>query len=286
MLTHNDAQYLDGCLQSIQEKISCPFEVILVDNASSVPVPKDLTSRYPWLRVIRSEKNLGFNAGNNLAARYANGEYILLLNTDTVLLTDVTSAVRLLETDASVGAVGAEAYDGKGHWRPSAGRFPAWWRLWLFRSLWLKPLRPVGPKELQGFKADWVEGSFLLTRLRDWNEIGGFDEKYFLFGNDIHFCRSSVERGRTVVHCASVKYAHYCGFGTGRIGNLYAGFREYHRLYSSPFEQKMANMVLRLGLLARVVAYGSWYQLTGNAEIGEKFRRFVEVQRNWEHLTP
>ena len=286
MLTHNDGKFLEGCLKSIEEKVSCSFEVVLVDNASSEPIPDEIPKRYPWLRVIRSAKNLGFNAGNNLAAKSATGKYIFLLNIDTVLLTDVAPAICLLESDLKIGVVGAEAYDGSRKWRPSAGHFPAWWRLWLFSSLWMKPKAAYGPTGLQAFKVDWVEGSFLMTRLENWKEIGGFDEQYFLFGNDLHICRSMVERGLAVVQCTAVKYVHYCGFGVGRMGNLYAGFREYHQKFSGPVERRMANLVLRAGLVARIVAYGLWYRLTRDAKIGDKFKRFVEVQRNWAHLTP
>jgi GT2 family glycosyltransferase len=286
VLTHNDRKYLEPCLQSIQERVSCPFEVILVENGSSEPVEDEVSKRYPWLRLMRSEKNLGFNAGNNLAAKAANGKYILLQNIDTVLLTDIAPALSLLESDPKIGAVGAEAYDSSQKWRPSAGHFPTWWRLWLFRSLWIKPKAPYGPSELQAYKVDWAEGSFLMTRLKNWNEIGGFDEKYFLFGNDLHFCRSMAERGMTVVQCRAVKYVHHCGYGVSRMGNLYAGFREYHTIFSGPFEQRMANFVLRAGLVARILGYGLWYRLTRNSKIGDKFKRFTEVHRNWAQLTP
>jgi len=286
MLTCNDAKYLEGCLGSIKENVSSPFEVILVDNGSSERVNKDIEAKYPWLRVIRSERNLGFNAGNNLAAKNARGDYLLLLNIDTLLLSDVAPAIRLLESDARVGAVGAEAYDSNRRRRPSAGHFPKPYRLWLFKSLWMKPKDPYGPPQAKAFRVDWVEGSFLMTRRSNWEEIGGFEERYFLFGNDLHYCRSLVERGLVVVQSGAVRYVHFCGFGVGRLGNLYAGFREYHKKYSSKAEQKRADLVLRLGLLARIGFYGIRYGLTGNTAMGEKFRKFTEVRRNWGHLRP
>jgi GT2 family glycosyltransferase len=286
MLTFNDGKYLDGCLKSIGENVSCPFEVILVDNGSSEAVPGEVTSQCPWLRVIRSEKNLGFNAGNNLAAKNASGRYILLLNIDTVLLTDVAHAVRLLGSDLRIGVVGAQAYDASGKLRPSAGHFPKPSRLWLFRSLWSKPRVPHGPVGLHAFKVDWIEGSFLMTSLENWLAVGGFDGKNFLFGNDVDFCRSTTERGLAVVHCTDVKYVHFWGYGMKRMGNKYAGFREYHRKFSGPFERRMADFVLRTGLVLRILAYGLWYWLTKDVGIGDKLRSYVEVRRNWDQLTP
>lgn len=286
MLTYNDANYLQACLRSIASNVSSPFEVILVDNGSIEQIPTDIIEQWPWLRVIRSEKNLGFNAGNNLAAKNAKGKYLLLLNIDTILLTDVAMAVRLLELDRKIGAVGAQAYDSNRKPRPSAGHFPNAWRLWLFRSLWQKPSVQYGPKECEAYRADWVEGSFLMTRRTDWQHIGGFDEEYFFFGNDLHLCRSMAEQGFAVVQCVAVKYVHYCGYGTSRMGNLYAGFREYHKKFSPPTEQRIANFVLRAGLLARVLVYGACYAITRNARVKEKLQGFVSVRRNWARLTP
>jgi N-acetylglucosaminyl-diphospho-decaprenol L-rhamnosyltransferase len=284
VLTHNHEKFLAGCLDSIQRYVSCPFEVILVDNASQEP-SDSLTARYPWLRVIRSEKNLGFNAGNNLAARNANGEHLLLLNVDTVLLSDVVPAIALLRSDLKIGAVGAEAHGVAGEIRPSAGRFPKAHRLWLFRNLWMKPKISLGPSQLRAFKVDWVEGSFLVTTLELWNAVGGFDEKNFLYGNDVEFCRSASDRGLAVVQCTATKYIHFGGYEVSRVGQLYAAFRAYHRKFSTPLEQRMADLVMRAGLIARILVYGLWFRATKNKKIGEKYQRFVEVRRNWAHLT-
>src|SRR5215472_6701894 len=109
ILTYNDTEFLEGCLGSIREHVSCPFEAILLDSGTSKPVPAGITDRYPWLRVHRSDKNLGFNAGYNLAARNARGEYLLLLTIDTILSNAIEPAIRLLESDPHIGVVGAEA---------------------------------------------------------------------------------------------------------------------------------------------------------------------------------
>lgn len=297
ILTYNDGRFLEGCLNSIREHVSCSFEVILVHNGSSEPLPEGITERYPWLRVIRSEKNLGFNAGNNLAARTATGKHILLLNIDTILLTDVTPAIRLLESDFRIGVVGAKAYCDSGEPRPSAGHFPKAMRLWYFRSLWSCPKSFYGPRELQGHSVDWVEGSFLMTTAENWAALGGLDEENFYYGNrvpgkhpepltDVAFCRSTSTRGLEVVQCSGVKYIHFGGFTVSEMGHLYAGFRCYHRKFSGPLERMVADIVLRVGLVARIWVYGLWYGITRNAQIRDKFRNFVNVHRNWARITP
>jgi GT2 family glycosyltransferase len=297
ILTYNDGKFLEGCLNSIREHVSCFFEVILVHNGSSEPVPEGITDQYPWLRLIRSEKNLGFNAGNNLAAKNARGDYILLLNIDTVLLTDVVPAIRLLESDRRIGVVGAKAHRASLEPCPSAGHFPKAMRLWYFRSLWSTPRGYYGPRESQAHRVDWVEGSFLMTTAENWKKLGGLDEKNFYYRNpilgknpepltDVDFCRRSSARGLGVVQCSGVKYVHFCGFGVGEMGHLYAGFRCYHRKFSSPLERLVADIILRVGLMARISVYGLWYGVTKNAHVRDKFRSFVNVHKNWARTTP
>ena len=109
----NGKEFLDGCFSSIREKVSVPYEVIVVDNHSTDGSADLIEERYPWVKLIRSADNLGFAAGNNLAARHATGEYLLLLNNDTVLQTDLVDAISLLEDEGRIGAVGARMFGGR-----------------------------------------------------------------------------------------------------------------------------------------------------------------------------
>jgi GT2 family glycosyltransferase len=282
VLTHNDSnKFLDGCLGSIPENVSCPYEVILLDNGSTENICEEFARQYPWIRLIRSEKNLGFNAGNNLAARCARGKHILLLNVDTILLTDVAPAVRLLESNHGIGVVGAQAYSPSHEVRPSAGRFPRAWRLWLFRSLLLRPRVRYGPEEFHAYKVDWVEGSFFMTSAENWAAVGGFEEQNPLYGNDVDFCQAMLARGLAAVQCADAKYIHYGGFGVSRMKYLYAGFRQYHEKFSSRTERFAANLVLRAGLIARIFVYGFWCRMTKNKKIEEKLSQFIDIHNTW-----
>ena len=133
ILNWNGARYIFDCLESVREKVRGPYEVIVVDNHSSDGSPDRIAQDYPWVKLVRSNDNLGFAKGNNLAARYASGKYLLLLNYDTLLLSDITDAVRVLEADPSIGVVGAQmfALDGT---KPSFLRpFPAAFSVVAFR---------------------------------------------------------------------------------------------------------------------------------------------------------
>src|SRR5271157_926772 len=287
ILTHNDSnKFLDGCLGSIAENVSCPYEVILLDNGSTENICEQFVRQHPWIRLIRSEKNLGFNAGNNVAARCARGKHLLLLNVDTILLTDVAPAVRLLESNDHIGVVGAQAYSPSLEVRFSAGRFPRAWRLRLFQSLFLRPRCRYGPEEFHAYKVDWVEGSFFMTSAENWSAVGGFEEQNPLYGNDVDFCKATLARGLAAVQCVDAKYIHFGGFGVSRMKYLYAGFRRYHEKFSSRTEQFAANLVLRAGLIARILVYGFWCRMANNKQIEEKFSRFIDVHRTWAQKVP
>jgi hypothetical protein len=284
ILIHNSEKFLRACLESIPRNVSCSHEVLVLDNGSKENKCEDIAQRYPWLHVIRSEKNLGFNAGNNLLAKRAKGRHFLLLNIDTILLSDVTPAVHLLESNCHIGVVGAEAYEPTLKVRPSAGRFPRPWRLWLFRNLWMIPRMRYGHDDLHARKVDWVEGSFFMTSSENWAAVGGFEEQNFMYGNDVDFCRSMRQHGLFSVQCADTKYIHFGGYALNRMKCYYASHRRYHEKFSGRIEQVAANLFLRVGLIGRIVVYTLWYRLTNNKEIADRLHWFSEVHRNWSRL--
>jgi GT2 family glycosyltransferase len=282
IVCYNAKHFLRDCLESIRTKITGSYEVILLDNASVDGTVAFIRTEFPWVQLLQAEENLGFIKGNNLAARNARGKYYLLLNSDTVLMSDIAAAVSLLNSDQSIGIVGAEMRDAKGVCQPSTGRFPKPMLLWKFSWLWAEPERhPYGPARMNAFQVDWVQGSFLLTRAENWRALGGLDESYFFYGDDVEFCRSTWGRGLLTVYCPSVKYLHFGGFVPNRTGYIFAGYRRYHRKFSRYPERLLADIVLRAGLLARICFYAMRYSIGRDPLVLDRLRQFVDVNRNW-----
>src|ERR1700733_7512019 len=177
MVNWNGEKYLRDCLESIRQKVTVPYEVIVVDNQSTDGSADEVRSQFHWVKLIRSENNLGFAGGNNLGARHASGKYLLLLNYDTMLQTDIADAVAIAEADPKVGAVGALMFYGDGSLQPSAFRFPTPSRLWRIASLAYSsdtPIDRIGGLPVR--RCDFVEGSFLLTPTAVWRAVNGMDE--------------------------------------------------------------------------------------------------------------
>lgn len=286
MVGYNCKRFLDGCLGSIRERVTCSYEVILVDNASLDGSADYVEQHYPWVKLIRSERNLGFARGTNLAAKDAQGKYYLLLNVDTVLLTDIRPALSLLEHDSGIGIVGAQVFRGDGKLGVSTGWFPTAWRVWRVKNLWMIPRVRHGVPQTLVYKAEWVEGAFLMTTAENWRALSGLDEYYFLCADDMDFCRASLNRGLAAVQCPKIRYIHFGGHSPSRSKYLYAGFRHYHKKFSSPFHRFLVNAILRLGLLVRVIVFGACYGATKNQAVGDKWRGFMEAYTWWSHMAP
>jgi GT2 family glycosyltransferase len=285
IVNYNGLKFVDQCLSSIRDKVSTSFEVIVVDNASHDGSAEYIEQAYPWIRLIRSQENLGFVRGNNLAARYATGKYYLLLNCDTILMSDVTAAVDVLDKLSNVGIVGAKMFSGEGNALRNTGHFPRPMRLWVISSLYCNAeRRPYGPGELEIFQVDWVEGSFLLTRSDLWWRTGGLDEAIFMYGEDVEFCRRCKAISYDCVTCSLVSYKHFCGFSVDRIPHLYKAFRYYHQKFSTPNVRYRAHVVMRVGLFVRVYAYMACFLFTGNTKAEAKSAVFSKVLREWHEV--
>jgi GT2 family glycosyltransferase len=278
----NGREVVHDCLESIRERVTVPYEVIVVDNASTDGSPEEIERRTPWVKLVRSGDNLGFAGGNNMAARHAAGEYLLLLNHDTRLLTDIADAVTVLENDKSIAAVGAEMYGFEGDLRPSCARFPTPLRMWRIGSMWSVP-KTIW-KHIAGVpvrRCDFVEGSFLLTPAERWRAVGGMDERNYMYGDDVDYCRSLWNEGYGTVQCASVRYAHAGGYDHSRMAYLFGGFRRYHRKFSGPVTRLHAEFVLRVGLLLRIPWYW-WRARDGDERNRMALKYAVLLHRNWK----
>lgn len=265
IVNYNGKKYLRDCLESIKRHVTVDHEVIMVDNASIDGSCEYLQEFFPEIKLIVSEKNLGFAGGNNIGGRQASGEYILLLNNDTVLLNDIVLAIELLDRNHEIGNVGALMLDGNEQYSLSAGYFPSPLRLIKIVSLYRRDgcfKKGNFPQSDSGYCVDWVAGSFLLTRRVLWDNVKGLDEGYFMYGEDIDYCRKSYETGFSTIYYPQIAYIHYCGFELSRLPMLIFGFLRYHEKYSSVFQRGLATGILFTGLLARILLYGGLFTVT------------------------
>ncbi len=216
VVSYNTRDLTLACLRSVfAETTAFPFEVIVVDNASSDGSADAIAAELPGVKLVALEENVGFARANNLASGHATGEYLLLLNPDTeVLDRAVEELVAFADAhpEASVWG-GRTLFADRSLNRGSCWGAPTPWSLFchgsglasLFRHSRLFDPESLGrwPRDTER-DVDVVSGCFLLVRRTTWTELGGFDPAFFMYGEDADLClragRCRVTPRAAIVH--------------------------------------------------------------------------------------
>ena len=197
IVNYNVKYFLEQCLLSVQKAvIGLDAEVFVVDNASADGSRSYLEPKFSNIRFIWNNENIGFGKACNQALKLASGEYILFLNPDTIVAEDCFDAcISFLEKTKSAGALGIRMLDGSGKFLPESKRsFPS-----PFTSLYkLSGLSALFPKsktfgryhlgyldEHQNHEIDVLAGAFMMIKKEVINQVGGFDENFFMYGEDV-----------------------------------------------------------------------------------------------------
>ncbi len=203
------------------------LRVHVVDNASGDDTCAMVAQRYPWVRLTRSEANLGFTGGNNLAIRQAEGRYILLLNPDTELAGGALAAMLdYMEAYPRVGALGPQLRYGDGRPQSSRRRFPTLGMAlmestvleqWFPRNRWAARYRMDDQPDDAPQAVDWLTGACLLTRRAVWQEIGLLDDGFFMYSEELDWCRRAADAGWERVYLPEAVVVHHEGQSSGQV---------------------------------------------------------------------
>ncbi|PIE58726.1 MAG: hypothetical protein CSA33_02170 [Desulfobulbus propionicus] len=222
LVNYNGKSFLDACLRAINRHVPVPHEVLLVDNNSSDGSCDYLKNTWPKVRLIQNKENLGFARGNNLAARDAQGQYLLLLNTDTEMLDSMLPLLEYMEKHPETWIAGGRLRNPDRSVQPSVGYDHTPLRIlfsWIaprtctfFPRLQLHEKRPSF-YTMDHQNVDWVTGAYLLIRRNAWERLGGFDPKIFMYVEDVDLCRRAKEHGGTIAYIAAGDTIHFEGGG-------------------------------------------------------------------------
>jgi len=214
---------LRACLASVQrESIGCSYEIIVVENASGDGSAELVRDEFPDVRLIALDRNIGFAAGSNLGARAATGEYVLMLNPDTELVGDtLTALLRYARSHPEAGLVGGRTLNAEGELDPgSCWGAQSLWSLVCFASglsTLLKGSRTFNPESLNGWRRDTprqvdiVTGCLCLAPVTVWHALGGFDEAFFMYGEDADLAARARKRGYHPAITPDAVIVHYVG---------------------------------------------------------------------------
>lgn len=227
IVSWNVCDLLRRCLQSVdREQRAVGSEVIVIDNASSDGSAEMVAREFPQVRLIANAENRGFPGANNQGIAVSAGRYVMLLNPDTEVLGDALKMiVAYLDAQPQVGALGPQLLNPDGSVQSSRRRFPTFWTA-LFESTWLRPWAPAGLLERyyvldrrddETSEVDWVTGACLVVRREALEQVGGLDEGFFMYSEELDWCKRIKAAGWKVVYFPEAQVIHYGGKSSEQV---------------------------------------------------------------------
>jgi GT2 family glycosyltransferase len=219
IVSYNARVDLERCLRSLtQHPPKATHDVVVVDNASA-DGSAEAAGRFPGVRVIQAGRNAGFAAGNNIGIRASSGEYVLLLNSDTIVPPGaIDTLLERLRRAPEAAIAGPRLVDGQGRPELSFGSMITPLNEWRQRRLvrGLAGDDPVVAARVDAMTRreqypDWVSGACLLVRRQDAEAVGLLDERFFMYTEDVDFCAAVRARGRRVLFTPSAEIIHLRG---------------------------------------------------------------------------
>ena len=217
ILNYNVRHFLELCLKSVEAAIhTIEAEIIVVDNNSpddSCEIVKEL---FPNITLIENKDNSGFSKGNNIGVAVAKGEYLCILNPDTVVAEDTfTKLLKFAESAKDVGIVGCRLINGNGNYLPESKRNIPTPKVSFNKIFGLGDSYYANHvKEFGSGEVDVLVGAFMLLKREIYNEVGGFDEDYFMYGEDIDLSYITLKAGYNNYYLGNQTIIHFKGEST------------------------------------------------------------------------
>lgn len=261
IVSWNTVGLLDACLASIMAHPPCrQFQVTVVDNASTDGSVQMVRARYPDVKLIKNEENIGFARANNQGLRQAAGRHVLLLNPDTEVRPEALETLaRFLDEHEEVGAVGARILNPDGTLQPSCYPAPTLLNEWL-HLFHLDRERREGMEAWDVTEAREVEvllGACMMVRREALDDVGFLDERFFMYSEEVDFCYRLQKAGWPLYWVPQAQVVHYGGQSTRQAATdmfvrLYEGKLLYFRKHHGAGAARLYKLILLLGSLSRL----------------------------------
>lgn len=268
IVSYNTKEILLDCLNSVQAHTTAiTFEVIVIDNDSRDGTVAVLQEVYTDMRVIANPDNRGFAKAVNQALAVSHGRHVLLLNSDTIVRGQaLATMVAYLDDHPDVGAVSCKQWTGDGHLNQTCFPFPSI-RDHLFYSALFKRIAPTMQAAAaathavdctQSQDVDWANGACLMVRRSLLQQLGGLDEEFFMYFEDVDLCRRLRQQGYRVRHVAEAEIVHFIGRSSGRDRERLQLVWEFSRIryiekHFSPLKRRLMKGWIAAGTGWRLV---------------------------------
>ena len=237
ILNYNVRYFLEQCILSVQKALEgIDGEIIVVDNASTDDSCEMMKDKFPNIKLIENATNLGFPKGNNIGVAQAKGEYICILNPDTVVAVDTFAKIlnsKFQIPNSQLGIIGCKLIDGTGNFLPESKRgVPTPWVAFtkifgLYKiSNYFGKYYAQHVSHNESGKVDILVGAFMMMKRELYLKVGGFDENCFMYSDDIDLSYLVLKTGKSNYYFHETSVIHYKGESTVRDGTYIKRFRE------------------------------------------------------------
>ena len=273
IVNYNVKDFLENALVSIERALQAHLrsgkkisgEIFVVDNASDDGSVELLRKRFPRIHLIVNKQNLGFAQANNVALERSRGRYALLINPDTIVQEDTLRVmIDFLDEKNEIGAAGCKILNPDGTLQLACRRsFPSPW-VSLTKTTGLSALFPssklFGRYNLtyldpdQSYEVDAISGSFLIVRRKVYEEVGGLDENFFMYGEDLDWCYRIQKAGWKIYYVHETQIIHYKGESTKRsdFDELKTFYHAMHLFVEKHLSGSLVlEALLRIGIVLR-----------------------------------
>lgn len=270
IVSYNSYDDIKTNINSIIEKIKAfTYEVIIVNNFINDEKVNEFEMQNSFVKIIHAGSNLGFSKANNLGLQYAKGKYILFLNPDVILLSDIDKLVERIDNNPNIGLIGPLTRRADMTILPSCGQFPTI-KNWISYNFFLNKIFPKvkvwGNYAMKHFsfkgleEVDWISGAFILGKKDLITDIGGFDERFFMYGEDVDICWKIHKRDLKVVFSDEASIIHTVGHSVKKrsinkaklmVNGFYILWMKYYR----KSDVKSLLRILYIGSIIRKIAW-------------------------------
>jgi len=300
----NVRDLLRGCLASIYDggAARLDFEVIVVDNASQDGSVDALAPLFPKVVWLRNHENVGFTKANNQAWTVSRGRYVAFLNPDTVVAPAAfTTMVTALAEQPDAGAIGPRLLYADGTPQSSRRRFPTLITALLestpLQTLWpnnrvLRRYYLADRPDDQPQEVDWLVGACLVARRETLEQIGGFDERFFMYSEELDWCKRARDAGWLLLYTPHATITHYEGSSSGQVvatRQIHFNGSKIHYFYKH--HGRLAAEIVRWGLFLQfawqaLVEKGKWFAGHKRALRAERWQAYRRLLRYLATMSP
>lgn len=285
IVNYNAEKFLQKCLSSVYaETTKVPFDVWVVDNNSADASVSMVRQNFLQVNLIENKENVGFAKANNQAITKCTGDYILLLNPDTLILQNaIEKVIDFMGENPTIGICGCKVLNADGTLQLACRRSIPTPGVAFFRLTGLSRLFPnsklMAKYNLTYLDADKphevdaVSGAFLMIRRRVIDEIGFLDERFFMYGEELDWCFRTKKAGLKVMYYQDAEIIHYKG-ECSKFNHRKAAFEFYRSMYlfhKKHFAEKynpITNIVIYTGIVLKAIM--SWHCFLFSTKVGSK----------------